>query len=137
MEETMKLSTYFGITGVVAVLFGLAFILIPELSLKQYGVPTEPHNLMQSRYFGSALLAFGLVPLLGRSLREDAALRAILQASAVGNGIGAIISAMAVTSGLQNQMAWGSVLIYGVFFAGSLYYLSSPARRAQARLTEA
>jgi len=126
----MKLSLYFAIIGVVAVLFGLAFILVPELSLKQYGIPTEPHNLMQSRYFGSTLLAFGLVPLLGRNLRDDAALRVILQAGVVSNGLGAIISAMAATSGLQNQMAWGSVLIYGVFLAGNLYYLSSPARRA-------
>ncbi len=121
----MKLSLYLAITGGVAVLFGLAFVLVPELSLRQYGFPTEPHNLMQSRYFGTALLAFGLVPLLGRSLKDDAALRVILLAGVVGNGISAIISAMAATSGLLNQMIWGSVLIYGVFLAGNLSYLSS------------
>ena len=71
----MKLSLYLAITGGVAVLFGLAFVLVPELSLRHYGFPTEPHNLIQSRYFGSALLAFGLVPLLGRNLKDDPALR--------------------------------------------------------------
>ena len=126
----MKLSLYLAITGGVAVLFGLAFVLVPELSLKHYGFPTEPHNLIQSRYFGSALLAFGLVPLLGRNLKDDPALRVILQAGVVGNGISVIITAMAATSGLLNQMIWGSVLIYGVFLAGNLYYLSSAARRA-------
>jgi hypothetical protein len=53
----------------------------------------------------------------------------ILQAGVVGNAIGAIISALAANAGLQNQMAWGSVLIYVVFLAGNLYYLSSSARR--------
>ena len=125
----MKLALYLAITGAVAVLFGLEFLLLPEFALKQYGVPTDPHNVMQSRYFGATLLAFGLVPLLGRSLRDDAALRVILQAGVVGNAIGAIISAMAAVAGLQNQMAWGSVLIYAVFLAGNLYYLSSSARR--------
>jgi hypothetical protein len=125
----MKLGLYLAITGVVAMLFGLEFLLLPEFALKQYGVPTDPHNVMQSRYFGATLLAFGLVPWLGRSLRDDAALRVILLAGVVGNAIGAIISALAAIAGLQNQMAWGSVLIYAVFLAGNLYYLSSSARR--------
>ena len=125
----MKLALYLAITGVVAVLFGLEFLLLPEFALKQYGVPTDPHNVMQSRYFGGTLLGYGLVLWLGRSLRDDAALRVILQAGVVGNAIGAIISAVAAIAGLQNQMAWGSVMIYAVFFAGNLYYLSSSARR--------
>ena len=125
----MKLALYLAITGVVAVLFGLEFLLLPEFALKQYGVPTDPHNVMQSRYFGGTLLGYGLVLWLGRSLRDDAALRVILQAGVVGNAIGAIISTVAAIAGLQNQMAWGSVMIYAVFFAGNLYYLSSSARR--------
>lgn len=61
----MKLATYLAISGVVALLFGLAFLLLPELALKQYGIPTEPHNVMEARYFGGTLVAYGLVPWLG------------------------------------------------------------------------
>ncbi len=126
----MKLATYLAISGVVALLFGLEFLLLPEFALKLYGVPTDPHHVMLSRYFGGMLVAYGLVPWLGRGLRDDAAQRVVLQAGVVGNVIGAIISVLAALAGLQNQMAWGSVLIYAALLAGNLYYLSSPARRA-------
>jgi hypothetical protein len=126
----MKLATYLAISGVVALLFGLAFLLLPELSLKQYGIPTGPHNVMEARYFGGTLVAYGLVLWLGRGLRDDAAQRVMLQAGVAGNAIGAIVSGHAASTGLQNQMAWGSVLLYAALLAGNLYYLSSPARRA-------
>ena len=126
----MKLATYLAISGVVALLFGLEFLLIPEFALKLYGVPADPHHAMVGRYFGGTLVAYGLVLWLGRGLRDDPALRVLLQSGVAGNAIGAIISGHAAIAGLQNQMAWGSVLIYGALLAGNLYYLSSPARRA-------
>ena len=55
----MKLSAFLGLAGALGVLFGLEFLLIPEMALAQYGVPTAAPNLMQARYFGSTLLAFG------------------------------------------------------------------------------
>ena len=126
----MKLATYLAIAGVVAILLGLEFLLVPGFGLRQYAMPTEPHNLMQARYFGQTLLAFGLVTWLARGTRDDVALRAILQASIVSNVLGAGISAWAGLTGLQNEMVWGSVAIYAMFSLASLYYLLSPARRA-------
>ena len=52
----MKLSAFLGLAGALGVLFGLEFLLIPEMALAQYGVPTAAPNLMQARYFGSTLL---------------------------------------------------------------------------------
>lgn len=122
---------FFAITGIVASLFGLAFLLVPE-TIRLYGVPTDPHNLMQARYFGSALLAFGLVSFLARSTQEAIAIRALLVAGLVANIAGAVISASAA-GGLQNNMAWLSVAIYGVFAAGGAYYLFAPSQKATAR----
>src|SRR4051812_36271336 len=119
----MKLTTFLAVAGILGVLFGLEFLLVPDFALRQYGVPTDPPNLMQSRYFGATLLAFGLVLFLARSTSDTTALRAILQASVVGNLLGAAISAWAALAGLQNAMAWLSTLIYGLIALGSLYYL--------------
>ena len=125
----MKVATFLAVAGGIGVLFGLEFLLVPAFALGQYGVPTEPHNLMQARYFGATLLAFSLILLLARHTRDDAALRAILQGSVVGNALGAGISVWAVTTGLQNAMAWVSVTTYLVICLASVYYLSSPAKR--------
>lgn len=127
----MKLSTFLAVTGLVGALFGLEFLLVPEFGLKQYGVPADPYNLMQARYFGASLLPYGLLLWLARGTRDDGALRAILQANVVAYLAGCVVSVWVVLTGLQNQMAWSSVLIYGVFLLGSLYFLSSPRRRSK------
>jgi hypothetical protein len=126
----MKLSTYLSVGGMIAILFGAEFLLAPAFALPQYGMPTEPHHLLQARYFGATLLTWGLITWLMREVRDDPALRALLQASAVGHVLGILISVWAVVAGLQSAMAWLSVLIYGLLLIGALYYLASPARRA-------
>ena len=118
----MKREMFFAIFGVLGVLFGLGFLLAPEMSLRAYGVPTDPHNLMQSRYFGSVLLGFGLVSFLARETQDPKAIRALLVGGLVGNLIGAAISASAAGH-LQNGLAWVSVAIYVALAAGGAYYL--------------
>ena len=68
----MKLAAFLGLSGAIGIVFGLEFLLIPELALSQYGVPTEAHNLMQARYFGSTLLAFGLIIYVVRANASEA-----------------------------------------------------------------
>jgi len=118
----MKRGMFFAILGIVGVLFGLGFLLVPEMTLRMYGVPTEPHNLMQSRYFGSVLLAFGLIFFLARDTQDPKAIRALLVGGFVGNVVGAVISASAAGN-LQNGLAWMSVAIYATFAVGAGYLL--------------
>jgi len=125
----MKLSGLFALTGVLGMLFGLEFLLIPEMALQQYGVPTEPHNLMQARYFGSTLLAFGLIYWLLRGSRDDATARALLLVGVVGNLVALVLSLWSRLEGLQGILAWLSVAIYAVLLLGSLNFLFRPGRR--------
>ena len=125
----MKLSAFLGLAGAIGVLFGLEFLLIPELALSQYGVPTEAHNLMQARYFGSTLLAFGLLVFLARGAQEAATQRALLIASIVGNLGGLVLSLWSRFAGLQGLLAWLGVAIYGALLLGSLYFLVRPGKR--------
>lgn len=125
----MKTSTYLAVAGAVSLLFGVVFLLFPEFSVKQYGVPADPHVLMLGRYFGGMLLTYGLIFWFARSTRDEVALRALLLGAVVGNVIGLVISAWAGLAGLQNAMAWFSVVIYGLFLLGAASCLSSPKRR--------
>lgn len=125
----MKLSAFLGLAGAIGILFGLEFLLIPELALSQYGVPTEPHNQMQARFFGSGLLAFGLLLWLARKTEDAIARRALLVAAAVGNLVGLLLSLWSRLNGLQGALAWLAVGIYGALLLGSLYFLLRPSRR--------
>lgn len=125
----MKLAAFLGLSGAVAVVFGLEFLLIPELALSQYGVPTEPHNLMQARYFGGTLVSIGLVNWLARKTPDDSARRALLLSGVVGNLIGLALSIWSRNAGLQGVLAWLSVGIYAALILGGLYFLLRPSRR--------
>ncbi|HUR90969.1 MAG TPA: hypothetical protein VMZ74_17925 [Ramlibacter sp.] len=127
----MKREMFFTVTGIVAMLFGIGFVLVPAMSLAMYGVPTEPHNLMQSRYFGSALLAVGIISYLARDTQDPLAWRAILWGGLVMDLIGLGVSFSAAGS-LQNEMAWGSVVLYAVFAAGGAYFLFGAKQPAPA-----
>ncbi len=128
----MKLSTYLTITGVLGMLFGVCFLLVPQITLPLYGMPADPHTLMLNRYFGATLGWLGLMVWLARHVRDGAAIRAILQGSAIGNVVGALLSVWAALSGLQNAMAWTSVAIYTLLLLGALYFLASPERSGSA-----
>jgi hypothetical protein len=125
----MKLSTFFGVTGIIALVFGAFFLLLPGPALQQYGVPTAAHNQMQARYFGATLLQVGLVVWLARHTQDAISVRAILVAIVVGNTCAAAISIWAALAKLQNAMVWGSVLLYVVLLLGSLYFLLSSPRQ--------
>jgi hypothetical protein len=126
----MKREIFLAIAGIVAAVFGLSFLFAPDVSLRTYGVPTDPHNLMQSRYFGSALLALGVLWFLARDTQDPIAIRAMLVAALVGNIVGGVISASAVGN-LQNNMAWLSVAIYGALALASACYLLAGRRAAR------
>jgi len=125
----MKLPAFLGLTGAIGILFGLEFLLIPELALSQYGVPTEPHNLMQARYFGSAVFAYGLIYWLVRKTNDDTTRRALLVVGVLGNGVGLVLSLWSRSAGLQGLLAWLAVGIYAALLLGSLYFLLRPSRR--------
>ena len=58
------------ITAVVAVLYGLAFVLIPDTINALYGVPSAPHTALYTRFFGSALLGFGVINWFAKDFRS-------------------------------------------------------------------
>jgi len=126
----MKCSTFLSVSGILGIVFGLGFLLAPEAAAPLYGIPIEPHTMMMDRYFGGTLLWVGLVAWLARGVRDDAALRAILQANVVGNVAGLVISVWATLAGLLNAMGWSSAILYALLLLGSLYLLGSPTRRS-------
>jgi hypothetical protein len=128
-RKSMKCSTFLSVTGILGIAFGLGFLLAPESVAPLYGVPVEAHTIMMDRYFGGSLLWVGLISWLARGVRDDAALRALLQAGTVGNLAGLVVSAWSAIAGLMNALAWSSAALYALMLAGCLYLLGSPARR--------
>jgi hypothetical protein len=56
----METKLYLTITAIVAILYGIGFVVIPVELSDLYGVkPGQPNAILNARFFGSALLRLG------------------------------------------------------------------------------
>jgi hypothetical protein len=114
----MRPSTVFLTGSVLALVFGLGFLLVPASILPLYGVSTDPSAVLMARYFGAALLHLGLLVYLLRNVREPGVVRIMAQTGVLGSIAGAAVSLMGVMAGTVNALGWSSVAIYALLVAG-------------------
>ena len=125
----MTAKIFLTISSIAATLYGLAFLLLPGPSIAIYGTEPEAHLILLIRYFGSALLAFGVLEWFGKDFRDWDAVRAVLIAVIILNAVGLLVTLGGMGEGLLNATAWSSVILYAVFLAGAVYCLSPGARK--------
>lgn len=118
----MKLSTMFIIYAIISSIFGLAFVIMPEISLAFYGINLSPGGISVVRLFGVALLEFALLSWFVRNAGESEARRAIILALCVGEVVGFIIALFGQLSGAVNVLGWSTVAIYLLLALGFGYF---------------
>jgi len=124
----MSSKLYLTIAAVLAILYGIGFVLVPAKMGELYGVQPEPHAILNVQYFGSALLAWGVILWFARDL-DWAAVRGVLIGSVVGDAVGGLLSVWGISQGLVNAFGWTSVVIYVLLLLGALYFLSPCSRK--------
>jgi len=122
----MRPSNVFLAGGVLAIAFGLSFLLVPAMVLPMYGAATDPATLLMSRFFGVALLQVGLMLYLLRETRDAATQRVTALAGAVGSVAGLLVALMGVMGGVVNALGWSTVAIYAVLLLGYLSVMRAP-----------
>jgi len=119
----MKVAVFLAIAAAIAIIYGIAFVLVPDFVAVTYGITPNAAVTLMARYFGLTLLGMGLIMWLIRETADGKALRGLLTGLSVQGAIGLIVSIWGTTSGVMNGMGWSAVLIYAVLLAGYLYYL--------------
>jgi hypothetical protein len=114
----MRFGTLLTIAGTLAVLFALAFLLAPALTLAQYGAAPEPGAVLMARFFGVALLHVGILLLWARQVVDPLARHAIAFAGVVGSMTGFLVALAAVLGHLVNALGWSTVVIYLALLLG-------------------
>lgn len=114
----MRLNTLLLIAGLLALVFGLGFLLAPGALLPLYGIETAAGTVLMSRFFGVALVNLGLAVYLLRDVREPAAQRGLVLAGVVGSAAGLAVALLGQFGGLVNAMGWSTVAIYGLLLLG-------------------
>ena len=118
----MKLGTLFTFNAIIAVLFGLALVLIPTPLMSWYGVTLNDGGLFSTRVLGAAYLAIAIISWLVRNSPSSTELRAIVLALFVSNTISFIIAAIYKLQGVSNALGWTTVLIFLLMGLGFGYF---------------
>jgi hypothetical protein len=118
----MKLSTLMITNSVVAVLFGLGFILAPGRVLALYTAEASVALDYVAQLFGGALFGFGVVTWAARNAPDSEARRAILLGLFLGDVVGCVVALIAQLSGVVSAMGWSTVVIYLVLAIGFGYF---------------
>lgn len=114
----MRLRTLLLIAGVLALVFGLGFLLTPGPVLALYGVAADPTAVLMSRFFGAALVQLGLILYLIRDVPDLRTQRGVVLGSFLGSLAGLVVALTGQFWGLVNALGWSTVAIYGLLLIG-------------------
>jgi hypothetical protein len=118
----MKIKTLFIINAILALVYGICFVLIPAKVLLVYGVTQGASETLMGQYFGVGLIGIGLITLFARNVTDSNALQAIILALLISNIIGIIVSVIGTVSGVMNPVGWSAVIIYLFLSLGYAYF---------------
>jgi hypothetical protein len=124
----MSARLYLTIAAVVAILYALAFLLVPVQASLFFSSFAEPRAVLYLRFCGAAILAWGLIVWLARDFADWGAVRGVLVASIVGLVANIIITIWATLDGWLNAHAWGSVVVLVLLLIGATYQVSAGDR---------
>ena len=102
----MTAKIFLTISSIAATLYGLAFLLLPGPSIAIYGTEPEAHLILLIRYFGSALLAFGVLEWFGKDFRDWDAVRAVLIAVIILNAVGLLVTLGGMVRDRRHTADW-------------------------------
>ena len=110
------------IATVVAAVFGLGFLIVPAELVALCGPRLNPAGIVVGRVAGSTILGFAIVYWGARNGKGAEALKAVLVAACISNGLDALILLHATWTGIINTMGWVQVAINGLLALGFAYF---------------
>lgn len=113
----------FVLNAIVAALFGLAFLIVPSLVIKQFGVDDYASTRLVAQFFGTAMLALGLAVWFAKDIAEEAVQRGIGIALLIGSAAGLIVTILGTVSGTLRAFAWLAMVLYVLFGLGYAYLI--------------
>jgi hypothetical protein len=128
----MKLKILFIITAIVAVVFGVAFAIIPAQVYSLYGIESSAGLNYMGQLFGSALIGYGLIAWLARNAADSDSRRAIILAFFIADGIGFVVALIGQLNDILGSLGWLTVVIYLLLTIGFGYFQFSKPSSSEA-----
>jgi len=119
----MNYRIMFVLNALVALVFGVGFLIVPKLALTQFGVETRVPELLVARFFGSAMLTIGLLLWFAKDVTEEGSQRGMGIALLVGSVAGLIVTIMGMfaSNAVIRANGWLAIVLYVLFGLGYAY----------------
>jgi hypothetical protein len=113
------MKTFMTIAVMIAVIFGVGFLIIPDWTIKLYGVTLNDSGRFVARYLGSALLGMGMTWWDARYATSRSELvRGGLFGALIFSFTGLIVAVWDALAGPSNNFVWVNALIYAFLAVG-------------------
>jgi hypothetical protein len=116
----MSYRILFVINALLAVLVGLAFLFVPSMALTQLGVEQYASTRLAAQFFGTAMLALGLLLWFSKDVQEANLQKGMGVAMLVGALAGLVITVIGISSasGVLRTNGWIVIIVYALFVLG-------------------
>ena len=118
----MKLKTLMTINAIVAIVFGVTFVIVPAQAYSLYDITANEQLVYMGQLFGAALIGFALLTWMARNATDSDARRAIVLALFIADGIGFVVALIGQLSNVVNALGWSTVAIYLLLALGFGYF---------------
>ncbi len=125
----MRFKTLMTVKAIVCFILGIILLVIPGPSFSLMGVALAAGGIFAVREYGTSLLGIFVLTSIGRSVQKSKAREAIILALVLFDGIGFVLSLIAVLAGTLNAWGWIIAFIYLFFALGFGYYLYQEKRK--------
>jgi len=126
----MKLSVLMAIKSIICILFGLSFLLVPELIMSIYGVTLDASGTVMARFLGATFVILSITLWFGRNDSGSETLRGFVLGIFIGDSIGFVVALIAQLSGIMNVLGWAIVALWFLLAAGFGYFQFTLPRKA-------
>lgn len=127
----MKIRGLFIITAVIAIVFGVLFVVIPWEVYSWYGIEVNSTLNYMGQLFGSALIAIGLICWQSRNAADSEARRAIIFSIFIADFIAFVMALLGQLNNIVNSLGWTTVAIYLLLSLGFGYFYFSKSTVAK------
>ena len=110
----------------LSALFGVGFAIVPAAVFGPYGVSLDQSATFVARLFGAANIGFGIALWLAAG-RDPATQRALGWGVIAYSLVEAIATAMAISAGVANPLAWAFVVLDALFVGACALLMRPPA----------
>jgi hypothetical protein len=117
----MNYRTLLLLNSLIAFLFGAAFLIVPTMAITQFGVDNYASTKMLAQFFGTAMIALGLILWFAKDVTDESVQRGIGISLLLGALAGLIVTIIGTVGGTLRANGWILMIVYVLFGLGFAY----------------